>query len=350
MARPNKIWFRRDIGWWMITLGGKKIRLAQGRENRKLAEQKFHELKVVQARPVESSALRVADVIEAFLAWAKLHRSAETLRNFEWYGQKFAERFGYILVTEVRPNHLTQFVDEHEWGQTTQRNAKRSIYRALSWAAEEGIIPSNPLKGMRCPGALARQRAMTDAEFRSLLKGSRHDFKVFLFSLRMTGCRPKEARTLTWGMVLEDRWVLTMHKTAHKTERPRVVYLTPPMRKLMAVLRRKGGSEHVFLNRRNEPWTPNAVRLRIERLRKKMNLSSDLCAYHARHAFGTAAVLNGVDPLSVAALLGHRDLTMVQKVYVHLAEEHDHLHHAAEQATRRPAAAKLSAVAPRSHA
>lgn len=38
MARPNRIWFRKDIGWWMITLGGKKIRLIQGKENKKLAE------------------------------------------------------------------------------------------------------------------------------------------------------------------------------------------------------------------------------------------------------------------------------------------------------------------------
>jgi hypothetical protein len=60
MARPNKIWFRNDTGWWMITLGGKKIRLAQGKENRKLAEQKFHELKAVEARPADRCDARVA--------------------------------------------------------------------------------------------------------------------------------------------------------------------------------------------------------------------------------------------------------------------------------------------------
>jgi hypothetical protein len=49
MARPNKIWFRKDAGWWMVTIDGKKLRLAQGRENRKLAEQKFHELKAQPA-------------------------------------------------------------------------------------------------------------------------------------------------------------------------------------------------------------------------------------------------------------------------------------------------------------
>jgi hypothetical protein len=66
VARPNKIWFRKDTNWWMVTLDGKKMRLAEGRANRKLAEQKFHELKVVQARPAQSSDARVADIIDAF--------------------------------------------------------------------------------------------------------------------------------------------------------------------------------------------------------------------------------------------------------------------------------------------
>jgi hypothetical protein len=32
MPRPNKVWFRKDVGWWMVTLGGKKLRLVEGRE------------------------------------------------------------------------------------------------------------------------------------------------------------------------------------------------------------------------------------------------------------------------------------------------------------------------------
>jgi hypothetical protein len=38
MGRPNKTWFRKDTGWWMVTLGGVKTRLAEGKKNRKLAE------------------------------------------------------------------------------------------------------------------------------------------------------------------------------------------------------------------------------------------------------------------------------------------------------------------------
>jgi integrase len=320
----------------MTTLGGTKIRLAQGRSGRALAEQRFHELKATQSRPSNATDARIADIIDDFLAWSQTHRAAETNRNHIWYGQKFSEHIGYLKATELRPIHLTRWIDEQSWGQTTQRNARRSIYRAFSWAVEEGLLRQNPLLGMKCPSARTRQRAMTDEEFRALMRGSKHDFKALLYSLRQTGCRPKEARMLTWGQVHDDRWMLLQHKTAHKTHTVRVIYLTKPMQRLMCVLRGKSDrnpAEPVFLNARQQPWTGNAIRLRIQRLKEKLRLSTDLCAYLARHAFGTSAILRGVDPVTVATLMGHRSLEMVSRVYVHLAGEHAHLQEAAERAT-----------------
>ena len=55
--------------------------------------------------------------------------------------------------------------------------------------------------------------------------------------------------------------------------------------------------------------------------------------YLLRHAFGTNAVLNGVDVATVATLMGHASLDMVSRVYVHLADQHQHLNEAVEKAT-----------------
>lgn len=340
MARPNKIWFRKDIGWWMVTLGGVKIRLAQGKENRKPAEQKYHELAAVRTRAPEAPSARVADVIEAFLAWSKLHRSDETNRNYIWYGQKFSEEAGYLAVCDLKPIHVTRWVDKHGWKETTERNARRSVYRALSWAKEEGVIPENPLKGMKCPKARTRERALTDDEYKILMRNSQRDFKVLLFALKHTGCRPKEARTLTWEQVRDDRWVLAKHKTAYKVGKPRIIFLSKPMQRLMRTLRSRSTSEYVFLNARGVPWTVNAIRCRINRIKEKTDLPKDVCSYLLRHAFGTNAILNGVDVITVAELMGHESLDMIKKVYAHLADKHEHLQDAMEQARKRPSPAK----------
>jgi integrase len=318
----------------MVTLDGRQVKLAKGRENKRLAEQKFHELMAVKPVAPEGPAARVADVVDAFLAWSKVHRSAETNRNYVWYGQSFSDHSGFVKASELRPFHVTRWVDERGWKSTTERNARRSITRAFSWAVEQGILPKNPLQGMKCPRARTRARIITVDEFRTLVRNTTSDFKILLFALWQTGCRPKEVRTLRWADVREDRWVMAEHKTAEKVGKPRVVYLTPAMCKLMTVLRRRAaGESNVFLNSRGKPWSASAVKQRVMRLKKKLGLKSDLCTYMLRHAWGTNAVLNGVDVATVAELMGNSS-EVVTRVYLHLAAEGDHLRAAVDRATR----------------
>ncbi|MFN8707329.1 MAG: tyrosine-type recombinase/integrase, partial [Planctomyces sp.] len=49
------------------------------------------------------------------------------------------------------------------------------------------------------------------------------------------------------------------------------------------------------------------------------------CLYSLRHSFATIALQSGLDGLTVAILLGHRDPSMLAKVYQHLSHNPDHL-------------------------
>lgn len=77
----------------------------------------------------------------------------------------------------------------------------------------------------------------------------------------------------------------------------------------------------------------NALRLQFMRLRKKLNLEGDVCAYMIRHVWGTQAILNGLGLETVAEAMGHSSVEMASTVHVHLAEQHGHLHAAMEKAT-----------------
>lgn len=50
-----------------------------------------------------------------------------------------------------------------------------------------------------------------------------------------------------------------------------------------------------------------------------------LALYDARHGFGMRKLSQGHDHLSVAELMGHRDGTMLAKVYGHMDRNVDHL-------------------------
>jgi integrase len=170
---------------------------------------------------------------------------------------------------------------------------------------DEGVLARNPLEGMKRPKSRPRRRAISHEEYRALLRATDSDFRPLLFALRQTGARPQELRELTWKDVRPDHILLWEHKTEGSTRKPRVIHLTPCVQRFFAVVRRRSKSDHVFLNGRGEPWTMNAVRLRVMRLKDKLGLADDVCAYLIRHAFGTNAILNGVDVVTVSALMGH---------------------------------------------
>lgn len=340
MARRPKPWFRKATGWWMVTLGGQQRKLAEGRYNRKLAEEKFHELMLVSAESPDACDLRVLTVCELFLQWSQRHQSPETLRGYRFWLQSFSEACGEIQVDALKPFHVTAWVDGHDtWQSSTSHfNAIRSVLRAFNWATEQKVIAKNPLLGMKRPRPQARQTFMDDATYRALRRVARPQFKYFLTALRETGARPGEVRQLVWSQVQKDKWVLKKHKTSGKTGKPRVIWLTPLMQKILTALRAQApdSQDHVFLNMYGRPWTTNSIRLQFKRLKDKAKVEGDVSAYQLRHAFVTRSLLNGVGEVTVAELVGHQGLEMIQRHYAHLADQSDHLREALRMATCRP--------------
>ena len=368
MARPAKPWWREQTGWWMVKVNGRQTKLVHGPKDeghRLLAEEKFAELRKLSRISPTAVASRTADVIEAFLIHSRLNHASDTHRGHKYYCQLFAEYCGQVLARELKPHHITAWVNAmqsedrvlasrrekdrfrselpageggkaggnpRQWGPTSVYNARKTAFTVFSWAAREKLLPDNPLAGMPRPKPKPRQRAITDDEFQNLYGNAGGALQDVLTALYHTGARPKEVRDLVWDHVRADRWVLPEHKTANKTGKSRVVFLNEQMRAMMERLKGNGHT-HVFLNTEGEPWTTSALRQQVWRIKKKLGLADDLCAYLCRHGFGTRAILSGVDASTVAELMGHNSLEMVSKVYVHLADQHQHLKAAVDKIT-----------------
>ncbi len=335
MARPHKVWYRKQTDWWMVKIGGKQIKLAKGKDQRAGASSRFHELMAATARAPESAAARTADLVEAYLRHSRIHLAADTHRINKYYCQLLAEACGTIPVRDIRAFHIARWVDRKieakEWGDTTVYNARRTAFRVFSWAKGQGMIISNPLAGLSRPKPAPRQRALSDAEFQQLYAHAGSPLRDLLLALYLTGARPKEVRELRWRQVKDGRWVLGKHKTFKHTGKLRVIHLNSAMREMMTRLKGTARGEYVFLNTRDEPWTMTALRQQVWRLKKKLGLAEDVCSYLCRHGFGTRAILNGVDAPTVMELMGHTSMEMISKVYVHLADQHQHLADAVEK-------------------
>lgn len=351
MPQTPRPWFRKQTGWWMAQVNHKQVKLVKGRENKKGAEQKLRDLLTLRATnpEPESGRLTVAAVIDLYIEFAKSRLAPTTLEERKRYFQSFAEAHGFRVVNdrECLPFHLTSWLDaQTEWeSDWTKNHAVSIIHRPFNWAAKQRLIPANPFRGVtHRPGE--PRRPMNDDEFERLVTAAQgretkvkpnpgDRFVEFLRFLRLTGARPCEASQLRWTDINLDAAVivLTKHKTA-KTQRvpkPRVIPLdTEVVRLLTSIRARNELGEFVFYNHRGTTWNRSNLSLRLQRGRKKSGIPEDAKLYGLRHAFGTRAVVNGVDLKTLAELMGHTT-TRITEHYVHLAGNVAHLHNALQK-------------------
>ena len=74
-----------------------------------------------------------------------------------------------MKVSQLRPFHVEQWVDQYDIAVTTRHNYFRSIKTCLKWAVKQGYIQSSPLKDMEVPSPERREVYIPPDEFEALL-------------------------------------------------------------------------------------------------------------------------------------------------------------------------------------
>jgi integrase len=302
----------------------------------------WHELMAKdEPEPVKPPSIAVAVLLAEFAEWSQRNNRAST---YEWR-RGFLESFlvtvpSNLLAVDVKPFHVTKWLDQHSnWGTNSRYGAISSIKRAFQWAVDEGYLEHTPLHRLKKPGLKRRETVLTPEQRQLIVDEASDDaFRDLVTLVQETGVRPQEIRTVEARHVdlAKGVWVFPPdeHKTGGKTGKARVVFLTPTAVEVTRKMMAEHPSGPICRNKLGKPWTRNAIRLRFVRLRERLGgkLPPDLCAYHFRHSYATDALRRGVDPITVAELMGHSDATMVSRVYQHLAKNVDYMRTAALRA------------------
>jgi integrase len=345
MPRPAKPYLWR--GWFITNLGGRRHRLCKESEGIKVAREAMirlrGEIEENGGRPFPG--LTVTELVALFLDSVKVERSVHIYEDYRRWLTEFARRHGHRSARDITPLQALEFRNEIATGSwvrnrqsprpykpKTLNHALIALKRCWNWGIDNELIPpKNPFKRLPLLYAEGRQRVMTDAEFRSLLRfSSDAQFRLVLIALRYTSARPGEVRNLTWAQVDWDnhRWVIHRHKTSRTTRLPvpKIIPMCSVVENLMRWLQKRSGDQpYVFLNSLGRPWTRCAFVQRMDSLRRRAGIAPDengenLVLYHDRHTFLTAAASNaGISGPLLQQLAGHTDPRMTQK-YAHLAD------------------------------
>jgi integrase len=384
MPHFPKPFFKKGRGLWYVEIDRRQHNLGPDREQ---AFARYHEL--MRSRPVEADSGLVLGVLDAFLEWVR-HNASE--RTFEWYQrhcQGFAKAVPPLLrVGDLKPFHLTQVLTDHDgWSTSTKHGFCRAVQRAFRWAEEQGLIDRSPLAHLKKPKARRREVFIAQEEFEFILGSFRNvEFRDMLVAAWETGARPQEliAVEARHADLPLGRWVFPIDESKGEAF-PRVVYLSEKAVEISRVLMRRYPEGPLFRNSDGKPWNRFSLNCAFGRLQIQVGLrvmkekgllvervgrfrasahrgdaaqelarqehermlyerrkelyktarrnGRKYCLYHFRHSWGTRALQRGVDPLTVAILMGHADPSMLAKVYQHLAHDPDFLRRAAMRVT-----------------
>ena len=208
------------------------------------------------------------------------------------------------------------------------------ILRVFNWAVDEQLLTHSPLASFKKAPKTPRDTYLMPEEWDVLLaKIKDTEFLDFLWVVRLTGCRPLEARAVEAQHVYAAQRCWILPKGLSKGEKDeRHVLLDDAALAICQRWAEKFPEGPIFRNTKDMPWTKDAINSRFQRL--KVKLPFHCSAYTMRHTFATDPLEAGVGEATVAALMGHKDKTQVLKTYQHVAKRADHLREGLKKATR----------------
>jgi integrase len=159
-----------------------------------------------------------------------------------------------------------------------KRLAVDKLQAAFSWAVQQGMITRNIINGparqslgIRRKGASrGRDYVLLPGEHGKLIGVAKPYFADLLEFLHGTGCRPGEAYHATAKNYDRVRAAIVfrhdaeppdyVHKTARRTGKDRVIFLTDELRAMVERLLLKYPTGPLFRNRDGRPWTDASLR------------------------------------------------------------------------------------------
>jgi integrase len=314
MPRPQKIWYRKARKEWCVKIEGILHRLGP---DKKTAETKFHELMLARPKKTTTPDTVVA-ILDQFLAWNDANRKPRTQETYIRFIQPFAESIGTMRVHQIKTHHVQQFIDSLNGGDSVKNMAWRTLNRAFRWAIQQELMERNPATNAEKPASRTREDYVTEAEYKIIMENTKDQaFLDLLTAAWECGARPQELFTVEAQNVELDksRW----HFPKGKRGLRRFVYLTEAAEEITKRLMEQYPSGVLFRNTRGQPWDRHAVKCRFERLKEKVGRQVSL--YLFRHSQITRQLASGMDSHFVAALAGHRDSKMIDRVYGHAKDD-----------------------------
>jgi len=324
----------------------------EGGEREALAKQA--ELRGKTARgenPPVSTKMTFAVVAEQWFD-SKRHLRPYTRRNYRSYLDRILlPKFGQLKVAAITVEHVAALISDLEkkgLSAATITDYTKPLSGTLSFALRRGLIASNPCSLLTRderpkPKAKDAEHVWSDHEMDALIEAAEHlarqpearyDYSPLIRTALYTGLRLGELLGLHWRDIDLHEGVLRVRKQWTRAGEygptksdagVRRVPLSADMVKYLAALKLNsnysGDDDPVFASKNGKPLGHRNVTRRGSEPAIKLAGIGDVSIHDLRHAFASRMISRGVEPVTLASLMGHEDARITLSRYAHVYDK-----------------------------
>ncbi len=326
-----------------------KQHAVDGGEREAIARQAELRGKVARGERIAPANVRFSEAAEQWFESKRRLRPWTRTQYRAALDNELLPTFGHFKLGQIDAESVARFIRKLEargLAPSTISNYLLPLNGTFAFAVRRGLANVNPcalLTNDDRPAKTARRKIYewSDAEIDALFKSaeeiasrreSRYDYTLLLRTAVRTGLRLGELLGLQWQDIDFENSVLEVrrqHSRSGELAEPKTpkarrrVPLSPDMlaslKKHKLASRFSTGEDFVFASNAGGPLSHRNVQRRgFEAARDLAGLPKELTFHDLRHAFASIAAHRGV-PLNVLAeVMGHTNVGVTQKVYIHL--------------------------------
>lgn len=312
------------------------------------------------ALPVLARTPKFSDYAKRYLEIARLGKPGKepkkpgTVEKEKAILGRWSDSIGDLRLDQIKRVHVNRFIEERLKENVSPRTINLDVITlrvVLKWALSNGIIQRLPTEGLQPLKVTTASRTLfTSAELKKLcesafetkrnqinkeipLTENAQQFTDYVKLMAFSGTRRNEALGLQWKDVDFDNNQLHVRRQVTsrgvedlKNRTHRTVDFNPKLKAHLLEMknRRAPGSTWLFPSpqRGDQDIPAKTFRESLNLVRTKAELPH-FKLHDLRHHFISMCVMSGVDFMTIAAWVGHRDGgVLIGKVYGHLANEH----------------------------
>jgi integrase len=297
--------------------------------------------------PTQGHKPKFLDFLPIYLESTEfLDKRKGTQENERQALNRWSEYLGFVRVDQITPALIKSYIDKRRKGgvfakrklePVTARTTNLELValrNVLKLAVDRGHFHDLPKVKAQKVKKCVERRLVTPEEFERLIECARKGCELngeqladYLQFLAYSGAREQEALRIRWNDVDLNRSRVTIGADGlSKNHSSRAVEFNPKLSALLGEMypRRAPDSSWLFPSPRRGMKDIHARSLResLGLARKAADLA--WVGFHdLRHMFCSVCVMAGVDFLTIAKWMGHKDGgILIGKVYGHLLDEH----------------------------